>query len=110
MFPRNEAELLQLVGDSLRVLSRKEFARELLGVSVSTHKRLQQDDRDHPKFIELSPNRVGVIERHGRAFVLLRFAKLLELEGKPVAWAIRTLRGIIHGEALQDHPPEADVA
>ena len=39
---------------------------------------------------------------------LLRVAKLLELEGKPVGWAIRLLRSIVHGEALQD--PEADAA
>ncbi len=109
MFPRNEAELREEVGDSLRVLSRKEFSKDLLGVSNSTGKRREKDDPDHPKYIEVSPNRVGVIERHGRAYVLLRFAKLLELEGRQVGWAIRILRGIIHGEALQD-PPEADAA
>ena len=110
MFPRNEAELLQLVGDSLRILARKEFAQDLLGISVSSHKRHEKEDADFPKLVARTANRVGVIEMHGRAYVLLRFAKRLELEGKPVGWTIRLLRSIIHGEALQDPPEEADAA
>jgi len=110
MFPRNEAELLEQIGPSLRILSRKEFSEGLLGVSPSTDKRLEKEDPDHPKFLEMSPNRVGVIERHGRAYVLLRFMKLLALEGKQVDWTIRLLRRVIHGQDLIDEPEEADAA
>ena len=108
-FPRNEAELLKLVGDSLNVLSRKQLSH-LLGVSISTQKRIEQEDDDHPKFVEMSPNRKGVIERHGRAYVLLRFAKMLYLEGKEVSWAIRVLRRVIHGQDLIGPPEAADAA
>ena len=80
MFPHNEAELLEQIGPSLRILSRKEFSEGLLGVSVSTDKRLEKEDEDHPKFVDTAPNRRGVIERHGRAYVLLRFMKRLYLE------------------------------
>ena len=108
MFPRNRAELLGYVGDSLRLLSRRTWATEYLGVSLSTIKRLEKSDPDHPKWLHQSQGRGGYIEMHGRAYVLLNFAKRLELEGKPVGWAIRLLRSIVHGEALQD--PEADAA
>ena len=108
MFPRNRAELLGYVGDSLRLLSRRTWATEYLGVSLSTQKRVEKVDLDHPKWLHQSQGRGGYIEMHGRAYVLLNFAKRLELEGKPVGWAIRLLRSIIQGEALLD--PEADAA
>lgn len=110
MFPRNEAELLALVGNSLRVLSRKEFCKELLGLSESSDKRGEKEDPDHPKFMEMSPNRKGVIERDGRAYVLLKRARALALQGEQVDWAIRVLRGIIHGEVFKDASAAAEEA
>ena len=110
MFPRNRAELLGYVGDSLRLLSRRTWGTEYLGVSLSTIKRLEKADPDHPKWVKQSDGRGGFIEMHCRAYILLQFAKRLELEDKPVEWAIRILRGIIHGEALLDPPEAADTA
>ena len=109
MFPRNQTELLGYVGNSLRLFSRRTWGIDHLGVSLSTIKRNEKADPDHPKRLHQSKGRGGYIEMHARAYVLLNFAKRLELEGKPVDWAIRLLRSIIQGEALLD-PPEADAA
>ena len=108
MFPRNQTELLGYVGNSLRLFSRRTWGIDHLGVSLSTIKRNEKADPDHPKWVKQSDGRGGFIEMHCRAYILLQFAKRLELEGRQVGWAIRILRSIIQGEALLD--PEADAA
>ena len=108
-FPKNQAELLALVGNDLTLLNRKEHAA-FQGVSVSTDKRLEAEDLDHPKKIRVSPNRIGFVTREARAYRLLQLAKVMYLEGDRVECAIRLLRGIIHRQVFEDDAPEATAA